>query len=79
MEGSEIMTFQRGCSSDIKIPTAENENNNDLYDTASQFFKKITVMLHQGLFYRTYVYDNTIFDNDFSRILSLYRFTPPKV
>ena len=33
------MTFQRGCSSDIKIPKAENEKYND---TASPFFKKIT-------------------------------------
>ena len=33
------------------------------------FFKKISVKLHQWVFYRTCVYDNTIFDNDFSRIL----------
>ena len=34
----------------------------------NRFFKKISVMLHQWVFYRTYPYDNTIFDNDFSRI-----------
>ena len=33
-------------------------------------------MLHQWAFYRTYPYDNTIFDNDFSRILLLYTSTP---
>ena len=33
----------------------------------NRFFKKISVMLHQWVFYRTYPYDNTIFDNDFSR------------
>ena len=33
----------------------------------NHFFKKISVMLHQWVFYRTYPYDNTIFDNDFSR------------
>ena len=34
----------------------------------NRFFKKISVMLHQWVFYRTYPYDNTIFDNYFSRI-----------
>ena len=34
----------------------------------NRFFKKILVMLHQLVFYGTYPYDNTIFDNDFSRI-----------
>ena len=33
----------------------------------NRFFKKISVMLHQWVFYRTYPYDNTIFDNDFAR------------
>ena len=37
----------------------------------NRFFKKISVMLHQWVFYRTYPYDNTIFDNDFSRIFIL--------
>ena len=31
------MTFQRGDSSDIKIPTAENEKNNDLWHCKSIF------------------------------------------
>ena len=31
----------------------------------NRFFKKISVMLHQWLFYRTYPNDNTIFDNVF--------------
>ena len=43
----------------------------------NRFFKKISVKLHQWVFYRTYPYDNTTFDNDFSRILSPYRFTLP--
>ena len=34
----------------------------------NRFFKKISVKLHQWVFYRTYPYDNTIFDNDFSLI-----------
>ena len=42
----------------------------------NRFFKKISVMLHQWVFYRTYPYDNTIFDNDFSRIFLWYSSTP---
>ena len=38
----------------------------------NRFFKKISVMLHQWVFYRTYPYDNTIFDNDFSPFFMIY-------
>ena len=44
----------------------------------NRFFKKISVMLHQWVFYRTYPYDNTIFDNDFFRCRCQYGVTPPK-
>ena len=42
----------------------------------NRFFKKISVMLHQWVFYRTYPYDNTIFDNDFSRFFIFLTSTP---
>ena len=42
----------------------------------NRFFKKISVMLHQWVFYRTYPYDNTIIDNDFSRMFLWYSSTP---
>ena len=45
-------------------------NRNRFFETCLEFW-------HQLAFYRGLKYDNTIFDNDFSRILSLYRFSPP--